>query len=141
MQGWIHCGRRRTAQSERNAGEGTVRHGGSRVVGLRLKPDWSHRYTMVVAMSRTGSRCVASLPEHAEAARARSALSAQAWKARPQAEQNRLTQTEEEDTSVQALVRRQLPRSACALPPISEHLIGGQDNQGRRDFFEDKLAR
>ena len=79
-----------------------MRHGGSRVVGLRLKPDWSHRYTMVVAMSRTGSRCVASLPEHAEAARARSALSAQAWKARPQAEQNRLTQTEEEDTSVQA---------------------------------------
>ena len=47
------------AQSERNAGEGTVRAWGSRVVRLRLKPDWSHRYTMVVAISRTSCGCVA----------------------------------------------------------------------------------
>ena len=80
------------------------------------------------------------LPAHAEAARARSALSAQAWKARPQAEQNRLTQAEEEDTSVQAYCADEVV-VACALPTVSEHFGGPRSSMGRAGVLAELIPK
>ena len=41
------------------------------------------------------------------------------------------------------LLRRQLPRSACALLPVSEHLSVGQDNQDQAGsgFFGELIPK
>ena len=80
------------------------------------------------------------LPAHAEAARARPALSTQAWKARPQAEQNRLTQAEEEDTSVQAYCADSC-HAAHARSQPSLSISASQDNQGTRGFLAELIPK